>query len=99
MVQDTDQIQTVGRRKEAVARVVMARGDGEWEVNGQALSDHFPLLRHQQAIERPLKVVDAEGTFDIQLNVNGGGLTGQAEAAQLGIARALVEADEDYKAP
>lgn len=99
MVQDTDQIQTVGRRKEAVARVVMARGDGEWEVNGQALSDHFPLLRHQQAIERPLKVVDAEGTYDIQLNVNGGGLTGQAEAAQLGIARALVEADEDYKAP
>jgi len=98
-VEDTDRIQTVGRRKEAVARVVMTPGDGEWEVNGQSVTDHFPLLRHQQAIERPLKVVEAEGIYDIQLNVNGGGLTGQAEAAQLGIARALVEVDEDHRKP
>ncbi|MDP2498325.1 MAG: 30S ribosomal protein S9 [Candidatus Palauibacterales bacterium] len=98
-MEDTESIQTVGRRKEAVARVIMRSGDGEWEVNGQAVSDHFPLLRHQQAIERPLKVVESEGIYDIQLNVNGGGLTGQAEAAQLGIARALVEADEDNRKP
>lgn len=98
-MEDTESIQTVGRRKEAVARVIMRSGDGEWEVNDQAVSDHFPLLRHQQAIERPLKVVDSEGIYDIQLNVDGGGLTGQAEAAQLGIARALVEADEDNRKP
>ena len=98
-MEDTESIQTVGRRKEAVARVIMRSGDGEWEVNGQAVTDHFPLLRHQQAIERPLKAVDAEGIYDIQLNVDGGGLTGQAEAAQLGIARALVEADEDNRKP
>lgn len=98
-MEDTESIQTVGRRKEAVARVVMKSGDGEWEVNGQAITDHFPLLRHQQAIERPLKTVEAEGIYDIQLNVDGGGLTGQAEAAQLGIARALVEADEDNRKP
>lgn len=98
-MEDTESIQTVGRRKEAVARVIMKSGDGEWEVNGQAVSDHFPLLRQQQAIERPLKVVDSEGIYDIQLNVDGGGLTGQAEAAQLGIARALVEDDEENRKP
>lgn len=98
-MQDTENIQTVGRRKEAVARVVMRRGDGERVVNGRSVAEHFPLLRHQQSIERPLKTVDEEGAFDIQLNVDGGGLTGQAEAAQLGIARALVEVDEDYRKP
>lgn len=97
-MEKNDIIQTVGRRKEAVARVILRPGAGECEVNGKDLTDYFPLLRNQQALERPFKVVDAEGTYDIQVNVNGGGTTGQAEAAQLGVARALVEADEDRRA-
>lgn len=92
-------IQTVGRRKEAVARVVLRPGEGEWQINGRTVKEYFPLLRHQQSLERPLKVVEAEGTYDIQVNVNGGGITGQAEATQLGLARALVEVDEEYKKP
>ena len=92
-------IQTVGRRKTSVARVLLRPGKGEWSINGRPLADYFPRLLHQARIEDPLKAVEADGTFDIQVRVNGGGLTGQADAIRLGVARALVEQDEEFRGP
>jgi len=93
----SDRIQTVGRRKRAVARVLLAPGKGEWKVNGRPLSDYFPRPTHQIRVMEPLKVVDAEGLFDVVIRVRGGGLTGQSDAVRLGLARALVHQDEERR--
>lgn len=93
----TNPIQTVGRRKSAVARVILRPGSGEWDINGRSPEDYFPLLRYRATIDEPLKVTDTEGMFDIQVRTQGGGLTGQADAVQLGVARALVEWDDELK--
>lgn len=92
-----DPIQTVGRRKTAVARVIMRPGDGQWEVNGKELDEYFPILRYRDTVSRPLKHTDMEGMFDIDVRADGGGLTGQADAVQLGVARALIEWDAELK--
>ena len=94
-----NQIQSVGRRKTSVARVLLRPGKGEWSINGRALEDYFPRPTHRMKIEFPLQVAGAEGRFDIQVRVSGGGLTGQAEALRLGIARALVAHDEEVRRP
>jgi small subunit ribosomal protein S9 len=93
----TDPIQTVGRRKSAVARVVLRPGSGEWEINGRSLDDYFPILRYRETAGQPFRVTDTEGMFDVLVRANGGGLTGQADAVQLGVARALVEWDGELK--
>jgi len=93
----TNPIQTVGRRKSAVARVILRPGSGEWDINGRSPGEYFPLLRYRATIDEPLKVTDTEGMFDIQVRTQGGGLTGQADAVQLGVARALVEWDGELK--
>jgi small subunit ribosomal protein S9 len=90
-------IQTVGRRKTGVARVILRPGSGAWSVNGRPLAAYFPRLIHQARIEEPLKVTGTEGTFDIQVRVRGGGLTGQADAIRMGLARALVRTDEELR--
>lgn len=82
-------IQTVGRRKEAVVRVRMVPGSGEFLCNGRSLEDYFPNKLHQQLIKAPLVLLDRENQFDIQANLNGGGPSGQAGAFRLAIARAL----------
>ncbi len=89
----------LGRRKEAVARVFMQKGKGNIKVNGKDYTDHVPVPHLQQQIERPLKVLEAINDFDFKVNVYGGGQKGQAEAIQLGIARALVKFDEENKPP
>jgi small subunit ribosomal protein S9 len=91
-------IQTVGRRKTGVARVILRPGSGGWSVNGRPLAHYFPRLIHQARIEEPLKVTGTEGTFDIQVRVRGGGLTGQADAIRMGLARALVANDPELRA-
>lgn len=91
-------MQAVGRRKRSVARITMGPGSGKLEVNGRSVDDYFPLLRHRSAIELPFKVTESEGLYDIAVRVRGGGITGQAEATQLGVARALLEADEERRA-
>ena len=91
------QIQTVGRRKRSVARVLLKPGKGQWSVNGRALDDYFPRPTHQIRITEPLKVAGVEGLFDVTVRVNGGGLTGQSDAVRLGIARALVKHDEEKR--
>ena len=94
-----DQItsQAVGRRKAAVARVYFRPGSGEWNINGRQLDDFFPGLRHQEAVARPLVVTGQENDFSISVRVRGGGLSGQAGAIQLGVARAIVAADEEMR--
>jgi small subunit ribosomal protein S9 len=95
---DAKQIQTVGRRKTAVARVLMRPGKGEWSINGRTLTEYFPRPSLQIRIEEPIKAAQAEGRFDIIVRAAGGGLMGQADALRMGVARALVAWDEDNRA-
>lgn len=92
-----NQIQTVGRRKRSVARVLLRPGSGEWTVNGRPLKDYFPRPTHQIRIQEPLKVAGLQGTFDVRIRVNGGGLTGQSDAVRMGLSRALVTHDEELR--
>lgn len=92
------QIQTVGRRKRAVARVMLRPGTGEWIVNGRSMQDYFPRPTHQIRIEEPLKLTGLEGTFDVRVRVHGGGLTGQSDAVRMGLSRALLVHDEELRA-
>jgi small subunit ribosomal protein S9 len=87
----------VGRRKEAVTRVFLSRGSGAITVNDKDYKVYFPLVYLQNQVELPLKAVEGLDKFDIKVNANGGGIKGQAEAAKLGIARALLEVSEEYK--
>jgi small subunit ribosomal protein S9 len=90
-------IQTVGRRKRSVARILLSRGSGKWSVNGRELTDYFPRPTHQIRIAEPLKVTGSEGLFDVTVRVAGGGLTGQSDAVRLGLARALLELDGENR--
>ena len=92
-----DQIQTVGRRKRAVARVLLRPGTGEGIVNGRSMQDYFPRPTHQIRIEEPLKLTGLEGTFDVRVRVHGGGLTGQSDAVRMGLSRALLVHDEELR--
>ncbi len=88
-----------GRRKKAVARVRLYHGKGEIEVNGKSFEDYFPMETLRYIVMQPLNTCDASGLYDIKVNVQGGGISGQSGAVRHGIARALVEADaEQYKA-
>ena len=87
----------VGRRKTAVARVILKNGNGKITVNNKEFEQFFPQLLSREDILLPLKVTDNEGKYDIHVNVNGGGTTGQAQAVRLGISRALVEINPDYR--
>ena len=91
--------QAVGRRKTSVARVILRPGSGGWSINGRSLDEYFPRPAHRIRIEDPLRVAESEGTFDVQVRVRGGGLTGQADAIRMGLARALSIHDEEVRAP
>lgn len=87
-----------GRRKEAVARVRISEGSGKFIINDEKeLQDYFPLERWQTQILSPFRLTGTEGRFDCYVNVTGGGVNGQAEAVRLGIARALVEYNPDFR--
>jgi small subunit ribosomal protein S9 len=92
-----DRINTIGRRKTAVARVYLKPGKGEVKVNDKALNAYFLSEIHQTLVKQPLAVVKSDGEFDITVNVEGGGIRGQAEAVRLGIARALVQVNGEHK--
>ncbi|MDE2655687.1 MAG: 30S ribosomal protein S9 [Gemmatimonadota bacterium] len=89
--------QAVGRRKTSVARVLLRPGAGNWSINGRALDDYFPRPAHRVRIEEPFETAASEGSFDVQVRVRGGGLTGQADAIRLGVARALAVQDDDKR--
>ena len=84
-----------GRRKDAVARVFLRKGTGQVVVNGRGLEDFFPRLSHRLEVMQPLVVSERISTYNIKATVAGGGMTGQAGALRLGLARALVKAEED----
>ena len=88
-----------GRLKEAVARVRLTPGSGRWVVNGKALPDYFPNKVHQQLVSEPFRTVGAENQYDIFARIDGGGVSGQAGALRLGIARALNAIDVDANRP
>lgn len=94
-----DNINTIGRRKTSVARIYMQAGKGAIMVNNRELASYFPSEILQTIVKQPLVKVEQDGNFDIKINVNGGGLTGQAEAVRLAISRALVEVDPENKPP
>lgn len=85
-----------GRRKSSVARVRIKPGTGKLVINKKELSEYFKREQDRKAVLAPLKVVDAEKSFDVFINVRGGGITGQAGATLLGVARALRSYHEDY---
>jgi small subunit ribosomal protein S9 len=84
-----------GRRKEAVARVRLVPGTGQWTVNGRPLAEYFPNKLHQQVVNEPFVTTDLVGRFDVLARVHGGGITGQAGALRLGVARSLNAIDEE----
>nr|WP_245680891.1 30S ribosomal protein S9 [Glycomyces harbinensis] len=90
-------MQTVGRRKRAIARVRLVSGTGKYVVNGKSLEDYFPSKVHQQTVAEPFVTVEAGDNFDVLVNIKGGGATGQAGALRLGIARALLEVDPNMR--
>ena len=88
-----------GRRKEAVARVRIVPGTGQWRINGRALEDYFPNKVHQQLVNDPFKILGLDGSYDVIARLHGGGVSGQAGALRLGIARALNGVDVDANRP
>lgn len=87
----------VGRRKEAVTRIFLSKGQGNITVNDKNYKEYFSLEYLQNQVELPLKTIQALDKFDVKINASGGGMKGQAEAAKLGIARALVELNPEFR--
>ncbi|MDR3359674.1 MAG: 30S ribosomal protein S9 [Bifidobacteriaceae bacterium] len=89
----------LGRRKQAVARVRLVPGSGQWTINGRSLDDYFPNTLHQQLVRSPFTLLAIEGKFDVVARIVGGGQSGQAGALRLGVARALNLIDEEHNRP
>ena len=88
-----------GRRKEAVARVRIMPGSGQWNINGRKLDDYFPNKLHQQLVAEPFTAAAVSGSYDVIARIHGGGVTGQAGALRLGVARALNFVDSEASRP
>ena len=90
-------INTIGRRKASIARVYMSDGKGQIIVNGRDFKDYFPDKLLHYVVEQPLNLLELRDNYDIKVNLTGGGMTGQAEALRLGISRALIKINPEYK--
>jgi len=90
-------VNTIGRRKSAVARIYLKEGNGQITINGKDQKEYFTLEQWLFKLNQPFALTDQEGKFDVTVNVKGGGFTGQVEAIRLGISRALVQLDEESK--
>jgi small subunit ribosomal protein S9 len=90
-------IHTIGRRKASVARIYVSKGKGNITVNGKDFKEYFPVDTMQYKLQQPFNITDLAGKFDIKVNVNGGGTTGQAEAIRLAISRALCEINPENR--
>ncbi len=97
MAVDPQTKHTIGRRKEAVCRLYLTPGSGKWYVNGRTLGDYFPRPTLVSSIQQPFTSTDTLGRFDVRAKVEGGGLSGQAGALRLAVARALVMVDEAHR--
>jgi small subunit ribosomal protein S9 len=89
---------STGRRKEAVARVRLVPGEGAFQVNGRPMEEYFPTRVHRMVAVSPLRLVGREKDYDVIVSIRGGGVSGQAGAVRLGVARALIELDPDLRA-
>ncbi len=92
-----ERINTVGRRKTSVARIYLSAGKGDIIVNGRAFAEYFSIETLQLVLRQPLATVNGMESYDIKVNVRGGGITGQAEATRMAIARALCEVDIAFR--
>jgi len=88
-----------GRRKEAIARVRIVPGTGQWTINGRDLENYFPNKVHQQIVAEPFAIAAVSGSYDVIARIHGGGVTGQAGALRLGVARCLNFVDEEASRP
>ncbi len=91
------QLNGIGRRKAAVTRVFVTKGEGKITINDKDYKTYFPLVYLQNQVERPMKTVDLTDKYDVKINATGGGVKGQAEAAMLGIARILLEINPEFR--
>ncbi|MCC6462964.1 MAG: 30S ribosomal protein S9 [Saprospiraceae bacterium] len=94
-----EMINAIGRRKTAVARVYLMKGEGNITVNGKDYREYFPQVHIQHNVTDPFVVVGTENIYDLKVNVKGGGYKGQAEAVRMGLSRALVKLNEEFKKP
>ena len=92
-------INAIGRRKSAVARVYLTKGEGKIVINGKDYKAYFPQAHIQAKIVAPFRTVETENIYDLNVNVDGGGFKGQAEAIRMAISRALVKLNEDFRKP
>jgi small subunit ribosomal protein S9 len=92
-------IQTVGRRKQAIVRVRLVPGTGQFKLNGRTIEEYFPNKVHQQLIREPFVTLEKVDQYDVLASLHGGGITGQAGALRLGIARALIVIEPDDRPP
>jgi small subunit ribosomal protein S9 len=88
-----------GRRKDSVARVRLVPGNGKITVNGKDVDQYIPFPNLVKDLKQPLTLTETDGQYDVHVNVNGGGFSGQAGAIRLGVARALLEVDPDFRGP
>ncbi len=95
--ESTERHHAVGRRKTSTARAILRPGTGVWTVNGRDLREYFPRLLHRKRVEEALKATELDGQVDVQVRVRGGGVTGQADAVRLAVARAVLEKDEELR--
>jgi small subunit ribosomal protein S9 len=92
-------INTIGRRKTSVARIYMQPGNGAITINKKPLEGYFPSEILQTIVKQPLNLIEESGSYDLKINVDGGGVKGQAEAIRLAVSRALVRINEEHRPP
>ena len=92
-----DVVNALGRRKKAIARVYIQDGKGEIKINGRDLQDYFPTSILQYVVQQPFQLTNTESKYDLKVNLDGGGITGQAEALRLAISRALIKIDPEHR--
>jgi small subunit ribosomal protein S9 len=92
-----DRIHTIGRRKTSIARIYLSQGNGNFEINGKTLEDFFPAPISQATVRKPFEMSNNVGKYDLKVNVRGGGVSGQAEAIQMAVARALITTDPELR--
>ncbi len=90
-------INTIGRRKAAIARVYLSEGKGQIIVNNRDYKEYFPDKQLHYVVEQPLNLLQVKDSYDIKVNLDGGGMAGQAEALRLAISRALIKVNPEYK--